>query len=85
MSKKEHPSEDESVERDTSYSPASDAETRGRQQSPDRSAATADPDIDEDTVQVLPGTGGPDDVGEVGVDASDIDLDEIRRDAELGI
>ena len=31
-------------------------------------------DIDEDQVQVAPGTGGPDDVGEVEVDPKDINL-----------
>lgn len=76
----EHPSQDESVERDTSYSPASDTETRERQKDPAESPATADPDIDDDEVKVLPGTGGPDDSGDVEVNPDDIDFDEIRRD-----
>jgi hypothetical protein len=77
---KEHPSEDESVERDTTYSPASESETRGRQADPDVSRATDDPDIDEGDITVLPGTGGPDDTGDVDVNPDDIDFDEIRRD-----
>lgn len=77
---KEHPSENESVEHDTVYSPASDAETRERQEDPDESLATADPDISDDDVRVLPGTGGPDDGGDVEVSPDDIEFDEIRRD-----
>ena len=42
--------------------------------------ATADPDINDDDVKVLPGTGGPDDTGDVDVDPDDIDFDAIRRD-----
>ena len=80
MSMKEHPSEDEAIERDTTYSPASETETRERQEDPATSAATADPDINDDEVKVLPGTGGPDDTGDVDVDPDDIDFDAIRRD-----
>ncbi|MHA6667711.1 hypothetical protein ACX3O0_02445 [Homoserinimonas sp. A447] len=80
MSMKEHPSEDESIERDTTYSPASDTETRERQKHPADSPATADPEVDDAEVKVLPGTGGPDDSGDVDVDPDDIDFDAIRRD-----
>jgi hypothetical protein len=80
MSMKEHPSENESVEHDTVYSPSSAAETRERQADPDESPATADPDIDDDDVTLLPGTGGPDDSGDVEVNPEDINFDEIRRD-----
>lgn len=38
------------------------------------SEAMDDPEIDEDAVDVLPGTGGPDDVGDVDVDPDDINL-----------
>lgn len=38
------------------------------------SEAMDDPGIDEDAVEVLPGTGGPDDVGDVDVDPDDINL-----------
>lgn len=77
---KEHPSENESVEHDTVYSPASNAEIRERQKHSQESPATSDPDIDEDDVKVLPGTGGPDDTGDVEVDPGDIHFDEIRSD-----
>lgn len=80
MSMKEHPSEDENVERDTVYSPASDTETENRQAAPAHSEATADDDVDTDAVTVLPGTGGPDDSGDVEVDPAEINFDEIRRD-----
>jgi len=80
MSMKEHPSENDSIERDTVYSPSSNAETRERQQDPDESPATDDPDIDDESVKVLPGTGGPDDSGDIEVSAEDIDFDEIRGD-----
>lgn len=80
MSMKEHPSENDPIERDTVYSPSSDAETRERQEDPRESAATNDPDIDDESVKVLPGTGGPDDTGDVEVDPEDINFDEIRSD-----
>lgn len=80
MSMKEHPSEDESIERDTVYSPGSDSETTSRQANPTRSEATDDEEIDADDVKLLPGTGGPDDSGDVEVNPDDIDFDEIRRD-----
>lgn len=38
------------------------------------SEAMDDPGIDESAVDVLPGTGGPDDVGDVDVDPDDINL-----------
>ena len=77
---KEHPSEDKDIERDTVYSPASEAETRSKQEDPATSAATEDPEVDAEGVTVLPGTGGPDDSGDIDVDPADIDFDEIRRD-----
>jgi len=80
MSMKEHPSENDSVERDTVYSPSSNAETRERQEDPRESPATSDPDINDENVKVLPGTGGPDDSGDVEVNPDDIDFDEIRDD-----
>jgi len=80
MSMKEHPSENDSIERDTVYSPSSDEETRERQEDPRESPATTDPDVNEDDVTVLPGTGGPDDSGDIEVDPEDINFDEIRRD-----
>ncbi len=60
------------TEKDVSYSPASDRETAERQKSPAESPATDD--IDADAVRTLPGTGGPDDSGDVSADAGDLNL-----------
>ncbi|WP_165063144.1 hypothetical protein [Marisediminicola senii] len=38
------------------------------------SATAAESDVDDSQVQVLPGTGGPDDVGEIEVDPSELNL-----------
>lgn len=62
----------EQLDRDTSYSPASGIETEERQEAPARSAAIRDAGIDPDDVKVLPGTGGPDDTGDIDVDPSEI-------------
>ncbi|MCU1636227.1 MAG: hypothetical protein JWQ68_1466 [Cryobacterium sp.] len=68
------PSDHEQTERDTSYSPASEDEQESRQQNPRSSKATDDGDIDPDQVKLLPGTGGPDDVGDIDVDENDLNL-----------
>lgn len=60
-------------DKDVSYSPASETETE-RKQETTSTEATSDPDIDSGDVQVLPGTGGPDDVGEVDVDPDEVSL-----------
>jgi len=57
--------------KDTSYSPASEAETQSKQGDP--VPATIDPDAAEH-VNVAPGTGGPDDFGDVEVNKEDINL-----------
>jgi hypothetical protein len=59
---------------DTAYSPASERETESRQEQPRTSPATQDQEIDDDTVKVLPGTGGPDDPGDVDVDDEDFNF-----------
>jgi hypothetical protein len=66
-------SEDEAVRKDMSYSPASDTETERKQQDPLPDAAAED-DIDTDAVRAVPGTGGPDDTGDVEVDPDDLNL-----------
>lgn len=64
--------EADAVRKDRSYSPASETETAQKQ---DESLAdTVDDDIDPDQVQVAPGTGGPDDVGEIEVDPADLNM-----------
>lgn len=63
--------DDDQTRKDTSYSPASETETQAKQ---DGAAPTAvDPDT-ADQVKVAPGTGGPDDVGDVEVNEEDINL-----------
>ncbi len=54
------------------YSPSSEAETERKQQDP--LPDTIDDDIDSDDVRVVPGTGGPDDVGDVDVDPADLHM-----------
>ncbi len=67
--------DEESRLKDTSYSPRSDREQEvrnapgGQVGMPQR-----DPDIDEDTVNLLPGTGGPDDQGDVDVPDDEFNL-----------
>lgn len=65
-------SEDEAVRKDMSYSPASETETARKQDDP--LPATIDDDIDPDDVRAVPGTGGPDDVGDVDVDPGELNL-----------
>jgi hypothetical protein len=51
--------------KDMRYSPASDTDTEELQDDQPDSPALDDPEIDADAVNVLPGTGGPDDEGDV--------------------
>jgi hypothetical protein len=52
--------------------PASETETEHKQDDP--LPETIDDDIDEDDIRVVPGTGGPDDVGDVDVDPADLNM-----------
>ncbi|OYC95042.1 hypothetical protein [Microbacterium sp. Yaish 1] len=72
-------SEPEAVRKDMRYSPASDTETREKQ---DEAPTSPDEDVDDDLVRARPGTGGPDDVGDVDVPAGDLNLP--WRDDEAG-
>lgn len=65
--------EEDVVRKDMRYSPASETETE-QKQSEQGLPDGVDDDIDPDDVRVVPGTGGPDDVGDVHVDPGDIDL-----------
>ncbi|MCR2801180.1 hypothetical protein QNO21_07660 [Microbacterium sp. zg-Y818] len=62
----------DAVRKDMTYSPASETETQQKQDDPLPSAL--DDDIDTDAINVAPGTGGPDDVGDVEVDPADLNL-----------
>jgi hypothetical protein len=64
----------EQTGKDMSYSPSSGRETEELQDSP-QSQALDDHDIDAANVNLLPGTGGPDDVGDIEVEPDEIDLE----------
>ena len=67
--------EQDSLKKDMSYSPESERDTEAKQDSSPMASQTAqDPDVDADQIEVLPGTGGPDDVGEIDVDPSELNL-----------
>lgn len=57
--------------KDVTYSPGSDSDTDELQDDPHGSPALDDPDIDAGAVKVLPGTGGPDDEGDVALPGND--------------
>jgi hypothetical protein len=67
-------SNEEIIRKDTNESPTSETDTHVKQTESAESAATDDPDIDESDVNVLPGTGGPDDVGDIEVDPAELNL-----------
>ncbi|MFE1646334.1 hypothetical protein [Microbacterium sp. P01] len=64
--------EADSVRKDTTYGPGSERETEAKQNDPLPDGV--DDDIDPDDVRAVPGTGGPDDVGDVDVDPADLNL-----------
>ncbi len=64
--------ESDAVRKDMSYSPASESDTQHKQDDP--LPETVDDDIDPDDVRAVPGTGGPDDVGDVDVDPEDLNM-----------
>jgi len=65
-------SDSDAVEKDMSYSPSSETETQQKQDG--QPPAALDDDIDPDAINVAPGTGGPDDVGDIEVDPDDLNL-----------
>jgi hypothetical protein len=71
--------DNEQTRKDMSYSPASGRETERMQHDGTDSPALDDPDIDPSRVNALPGTGGPDDVGDIEFDPDE--LDRARRAA----
>lgn len=64
--------DDELIRKDVSYSPASEAETAAKQDG--SLPGDVDDDIDESRVKTVPGTGGPDDTGDVDVDADELNM-----------
>ncbi|MEF2979200.1 hypothetical protein [Subtercola sp. YIM 133946] len=59
---------------DRSYDPASEDETEVLQDDSVSQSDAIDGDIDQSDVLVLPGTGGPDDDGDVEVDPAELNL-----------
>lgn len=57
------------TEKDTRYSPGSESETEVRQS---ESSETDVSGVDHDAVQVAPGEGGPDDVGDVDIEGAEL-------------
>jgi len=67
--------ESESLKKDVANSPESERETAAKQDSTVGASETVqDADVDGSQVQVLPGTGGPDDVGDIEVDPAELNL-----------
>ncbi|MFE6253701.1 hypothetical protein [Agromyces sp. NPDC057865] len=62
----------EQTRKDVSYSPASEQETAAKQRDPLPDGL--DDDLDTSRVRAVPGTGGPDDTGDV-----DFDLEEVEE------
>ena len=71
--KAEPETEQQVIEKDTNNSPGSD-ETTDELQDQNDSPAFDDPEIDQSAVTTLPGTGGPDDEGDIDVDPADLNL-----------
>ncbi|MFP7761285.1 hypothetical protein [Marisediminicola sp. LYQ134] len=61
------------VDDETTTSPASERDIQAKQND-QSTTATDDAEVDEDQIEVLPGTGGPDDVGDIEVDPSELNL-----------
>jgi hypothetical protein len=70
-----------STRTDTDYSPGSDRDVRALQDDQAGSRALQDPDIDRDSVSVLPGTGDFTDEGQVSVAPEDVHIPR-RPDAD---
>lgn len=64
--------DDELIRKDVSYSPASEAETAAKQDG--SLPEEVDDDIDASRVKTVPGTGGPDDTGDVEVDPDELNM-----------
>lgn len=64
--------EDNDLDKDINYSPASDTDTKRLQGQ--ENPALNDEEIDESAVKTLPGTGGPDDEGDIEVDPEELNI-----------
>jgi hypothetical protein len=70
------------ISKDMAYSPSSEREQEVAQEDPRSSSTLDDPEVDSRSVKSLPGTGGPDDVGEIEVDEEAIRESIARRSAD---
>lgn len=61
----------EQTRKDVSYSPGSETETAAKQDEPLPDGV--DDDIDESRIRAVPGTGGPDDAGDVDLDPHEVE------------
>ncbi len=67
--------ENDGVQKDMTSTSKSERDIEAKQDSAPTDSATAqEDDVDESQVEVLPGTGGPDDVGDIEVDPSELNL-----------
>jgi len=64
-------SDTEQTRKDVSYSPGSETETAAKQADPLPDGV--DDDIDATRIRAVPGTGGPDDAGDVDLDPEDVE------------
>ncbi|QEO13015.1 hypothetical protein FLP10_00220 [Agromyces intestinalis] len=69
-------SDDDLIRKDVSESPGSEAEVAAKQRDP--LPDSLDDDIDAGQIRAVPGTGGPDDAGDVDVDPDDLNLPGAR-------
>lgn len=67
-------SEKETLEKDMSYSPSSERDDDVLEEEAVTDSDAVDGDMDSSEILVLPGTGGPDDVGDIEVDPSEFNL-----------
>ncbi|MDN4642049.1 hypothetical protein QCD70_17520 [Agreia sp. PsM10] len=67
-------SSEEDLEKDTSYSPSSEHDDDVLENEAVTDSDAVDADMDSSEILVLPGTGGPDDVGDIEVDPSEFNL-----------
>jgi len=67
-------SSEEDLEKDTSYSPSSERDDDVLENEAVTDSDAVDADMDSSEILVLPGTGGPDDVGDIEVDPSEFNL-----------
>jgi len=64
----------DTLDGDTIESPRSEDDTRALQDNDISESAAVEDDIDENAINNLPGTGGPDDFGDIEVDPDELNL-----------